>query len=116
MPRQMPGAASVGLAHGRAQPLFLLQVFPPAGRRVGSHVRSRQRDERRHSQLLPEGVLVQAGLLSALFLLLSLQVGLKPPCSKHLSFLTLHASWAALEICWILVTHLYGQQLELCIC
>lgn len=94
----------------------LLQVFPPAGRRVGSHVRSRQRDERRHSQLLPEGVLVQAGLLSALFLLLSLQVGLKPPCSKHLSFLTLHASWATLEICWILVTHLYGQQPELCIC
>lgn len=78
----MPGAAAVGLPHSRAQPLFLFQVFSPAGRRLGGHVRSRQRDECRHSQLLPEGVLVQAGLLSALFLLLSLQVGLKHPCDR----------------------------------
>lgn len=56
---------------------FFFQVLSPAGRRVRGHVRPRQRDERRHPQLLPEGVLVQTGLLPALFLLLSLQVNVK---------------------------------------
>lgn len=71
-------AASVAPVWARAKDLlpffFFFQVLSPAGWRVRGHVRSRQRDERRHPQLLPEGVLVQTGLLPALFLLLSLQV------------------------------------------
>ncbi|XP_072495274.1 protein cornichon homolog 2 isoform X2 [Notamacropus eugenii] len=53
-----------------------MEVFPPPCRRLRGHVRRRLHHERRHPQLLSEGVLVQTGLLPALLLLLSVQYGL----------------------------------------
>ena len=53
---------------------FLTQVLSPTGRWFRGDVWPGQHHERRYPQLLPKRVLVQAGLLFAFFLLLSVQV------------------------------------------
>ncbi|XP_027711961.1 protein cornichon homolog 2 isoform X1 [Vombatus ursinus] len=70
------GGGSPGPTPGSCRPLPFSQVFPPPGRRLRGHVRRRLHHERRHPQLLSEGVLVQTRLLPAVLLLLPVQYGL----------------------------------------
>ncbi|XP_072737355.1 protein cornichon homolog 2 isoform X2 [Ciconia boyciana] len=54
---------------------LLRKVLPPPGGRLGGALRRRLHHGRRHPGLLPEGGLVQAGLLPPLLLLLPVQYG-----------------------------------------